>query len=144
MSYMNLANRLIFTSILKMTFSILLDTEVIKSHSRILGNFKTEENEYYFSNIRLAVTSICLNIIYILFQTPISIHLIQDYSSMYFYIISYFLYYVSYSINFYVILIPNSLFRKEFILLLKKTIQIILNIRQIKKNVLFILHNFYI
>ncbi len=63
---------------------------------------------------------------------------------MYFYIISYFLYYVSYSINFYVILISNSLFRKEFILLLKKTIQIILNIRQIKKNVLFILHNFYI
>ncbi len=71
---MNLANRLIFTSILKMTFSILLGTEVIKSHSRILGNFNTEENEYYFSNIRLAVTSICLNIIYILFQTPISIH----------------------------------------------------------------------
>jgi hypothetical protein len=68
---MNLANRLIFTSILKMTFSILLGTEVIKSHSRILGNFKTEENEYYFSNIRLAVSSICLNIIYILFQTPI-------------------------------------------------------------------------
>ncbi len=74
LSYMDLANHVILPSILILIFSTLLGTEVIKSRSRILVNFLKEENEYFFENIRLAISSIILNIIYLLLETPLSIY----------------------------------------------------------------------
>ena len=123
---MDLANRVILPSILIMIFSILLGKEVIKSRSRISANFEREENEYFYNNIRLAISSICLNIIYILVQMPISIYdFLPNYTLIDGYNFVYYLFYLSYSINFYIIFISNSLFRKQFILyitnLLKKT-----------------------
>jgi hypothetical protein len=124
-SYMDLANRVILPSILIMIFSILLGKEIIKSRSRISANFEREENEYFYNNIRLAISSICLNIIYILVQMPISVYyFLPNYTLIDGYNFVYYLFYSSYSINFYIIFISNSLFRKQFILyitnLLKK------------------------
>jgi hypothetical protein len=120
LSYMDLANRVILPSILILISSILLGIEVIKSKNRILTNFEKEENEYFFNNISLAITSICLNILYVLAQTPISIYtLLPSYTQIYGYVLSYYLFYSSYSINFYVLILSNSLFRKEFILFVR-------------------------
>ena len=106
------------------SFSILLGIEVIRSRSRILGNFKKEENNYYFENISLAVSSIFLNIIYILLVTPLSVfHFLPNYDQIYGFVFSYYLLYVTFSINFYIILVSNSLFRKQFILFLKDIIK---------------------
>jgi len=114
-SYMDLGNRVILPSILILISSILLGIEVIKSKNRLLANFEKEENEYFFNNIRLAITSICLNIIYVLAQTPISIYsLLNNYFKSYGYNLSYYIFYSSFSINFYVLILSNSLFRKEF------------------------------
>ena len=119
-SYMDLANRVILPSILIMIFSLLLGIEVIKSRRRILSNFKQEENEYFFSNISKAISSIVLNIFYLILQMPISIYtFLPNFTQSYGYICSYYLFYLSYSINFYIIFISISLFRKEFILFLK-------------------------
>ena len=119
-SYMDLVNRVVLQSILIMIFSILLGIEVIKSRSRILGNFEKEENEYFFNNIRLAFSLICLNIIYISAQMPISIYIfLPNYAQIYGFNFSYYIFYFSYSINFYIIFISNSLFRKEFLIFLK-------------------------
>jgi hypothetical protein len=125
-TYMDLGNRVVLPSILIITFSILLGIEVIKSRNRILNNFLKEENEYFFKNISLAITSIWFNIIYIVLQLPIT-SLISAYMPMNVYIFSYYLFYLSYSINFYIILISNSLFRKEFILFLKGSIKRLFN-----------------
>jgi hypothetical protein len=123
-SYMDLGNRVILPSILILISSFLLGIEVIKSKSRILANFEKEENEYFFNNIRLAVTSICLNIFYILAQTPISIYtFLPNYTQLDGYVLSFYLFYSSYSINFYVLILSNSLFRKELILYAKKLIK---------------------
>ena len=120
-SYMDLANRVVLPSILILIFSILLGIEVIKSKKRILSNFQHEENVYYFNNISLAITSVFLNLIYIFLQTPIAIYdLLPNYSTMFGHIVAYYLLYFSYSFNFYVIFMFNSLFRNEFIYFLKR------------------------
>jgi len=122
-SYLDLANRVVLSSFLIIIFSTLLGIEVIKSRSRILANFQREENEYFFKNISLAITSICFNIVYVLLQLPVTFFVLLPY--FYFfdgYIFSYYLFYFSYSINFHILFVSNSLFRKEFILFLKELI----------------------
>ena len=125
-SYMDLANLLIFPSTLILIFSILLGIEVIKSRRRILDNFLKEENEFFFKN--LSLSSIVLNIIYLLLVTPISIYsLLPDYTERNGFVFTYYLFYLTYSINFYILFISNSLFRKESILFLKGSIKCLFN-----------------
>ncbi len=75
-----------------------------------LSEFKTSiaflfiQNEYFFKNISLAITSICFNIVYVLLQLPVTFFVLLPY--FYFfdgYIFSYYLFYFSYSINFYIL-----------------------------------------
>jgi len=129
-SYMDLANRVFLPSFLIIIFSTLLGIEVIKSRSRILANFQREENEYFFKNISLAITSIIFNIIYMSLQFPVTFFvLLPNFSTNdEGYIFSYYLFYLSYSINFYILFISNSLFRKEFISFLKRSIKRLFNI----------------
>jgi len=126
-SYMDFVNLIIIPSFLIILFSILLGIEVIKSKNRILSNFKTEENKFYFKNIRLAISSIFLNIIYVLLVTPLSIfYFIPNYNEIEGFVFSYYLLYSAYSINFYMILISNSMFRKESFSFLASLIKLIL------------------
>jgi hypothetical protein len=130
LSYMDLANHVILPSILILIFSTLLGTEVIKSRSRILVNFLKEENEYFFENIRLAISSIILNIIYLLLETPLSIYVfLPNFTQSNGYILSYYLFYLSYAINFYILFFSNSLFRKECVLFLRGSIKRLFNIK---------------
>ena len=124
-SYIDLANRSILPSMLIIPFSTLLGIEVIKSRNRILANFQKEENEYFNNNIRLATTSILLNIINLLVQLPISVYLfLPDYTQINGYSFAYYLFYLSYSINFCIRFMFNSSFRKQFIYLLEKIINV--------------------
>jgi len=119
-SYMDLIFRVIVPSIIIMIFSLLLGLEVIKSRKRILANFQREENIIFLENISLALTSICFNIIYIILQIPISVYFfLPNYTQISYFSFVYYLFYLSYSINFYIICISNSLFRKELVSLLK-------------------------
>jgi hypothetical protein len=84
-------------------------------------NFLKEENEYFNNNIRLATTSILLNIINLLVQLPISVYLfLPDYTQINGYSFAYYLFYLSYSINFCIRFMFNSSFRKQFIYLREK------------------------
>jgi hypothetical protein len=126
--YMDLANLLIFPSILILIFSILLGIEVIKSRSRILDNFLKEENEYFFNNLSATISSIVLNIIYLLLVIPFAIYsFLPNYAEINGFIFSYYLFYLTFSINFYILFISNSLFRKESILFLKGSIKRLFN-----------------
>jgi hypothetical protein len=123
-SYMDLVNRVILPSFPIMIFSTLLGIEVIKSRSRISSNFQREENESFFNNIRLATTSLFFNIIYILLQLPISVYyFLPNYIQLDGFEFSFYLFYLSYSINSFILFISSSLYRKEFILLLKGSIK---------------------
>jgi len=119
-SFMDLVNRVCLPTLLIMIFSVLLSIQVIKSKQRILSNFKHEENKFYFKQIRLAVSSIFLNITYVSCQLPISIFsFYTDYYLMDEYMLTYYLYYLSYAINFYVLLFSSSVFKNEFVSFVK-------------------------
>ena len=119
-SNMDISIRGIIPISLTATFTTLLCIEIYKSRKRILVNFESEENKYHFKNINLAITSIFLNIINILVQMPLSVYYyLPNYSQINGFVFFFYLFYLSYSINFYAIFMFNYLFRNEAISFLK-------------------------
>lgn len=120
-SYMDLGIRVVMPFIFMVLFSILLSLSLIKSRKRLVENFLAEENSTYYKEIRLTASSICLNLIYVFTQLPFSITIFySDYFSNILYVFTYYLFYLSYAINFYIILPSNSLFREGFFNIFKK------------------------
>jgi hypothetical protein len=69
--------------------------------------------------IRLTITSISLNIFYIVLTLPLpGILIFGKYASDSMLFFNFFLFCLSYAINFYLLLLMNSLFRNEFIIVL--------------------------
>jgi len=119
-SYMDLIARAVVPFFLMIVCSVTLIYSLFKSRLRVVENFLAEENQTFYRELRLAVSSISLNIIYIATQLPISITIFQSqYYSNFIYELSFYLFYFSYAINFYIILATNSLFRSRFISLFR-------------------------
>lgn len=115
-NYVDLANRAVLPSIYMFAFTCLLLRNIFTVRKKICKIFLSELNVSYKREIRLAITSVLLNLLYILLQLPISIiSLFPNNFSDLFYMFIYYLFYASYSINFYVILFSNKLFHDEFI-----------------------------
>ena len=114
-SYMDLIARAVVPFFLMIICSVTLIYSLIKSRLRVVENFLAEENQSFYKELRLAVSSISLNLIYIITQLPLSIIMFQtDYFSDLYYEFSFYIFYFSYAINFYIILATNSLFRSRF------------------------------
>jgi hypothetical protein len=119
-SYMDLIARAIVPFFLMIICSVTLIYSLFKSRLRVVENFLAEENQTFYRELRLSVSSLSLNIIYIATQLPISITIFQaEYYSNFIYELSFYLFYFSYAINFYIILATNSLFRSRFISLFR-------------------------
>ena len=126
---MDLLNRVIIPSILMIMASALLSNSVIKFKNEFpeaTNHLNENGHENGHKEIRLAVTSITLNIIYITLTLPLPVALLFGNSiSDIFLVLNFYLFCFSYSINFYILLAMNSLFRSEFFLIfrniLKKT-----------------------
>jgi hypothetical protein len=118
-SYMDLIARAILPFILMIICSVTLIYSLFKSRLRVVENFLAEENQTIHRELRLAVSSISLNIIYIITQLPLSITMFQTDFSDFYYELTYYIFYLSYAINFYIILATNSLFRSRFLSLFR-------------------------
>jgi hypothetical protein len=119
-SYMDLIIRAIVPFFLMIICSVTLIYSLFKSRMRVVENFLAEENQTFHRELKLAASSISLNIIYIATQLPISIILFEtQYFSDFYYEFTLYIYYLSYAINFYIILATNSLFRSRFISLFR-------------------------
>ncbi len=120
-SYMDFIVRVIIPFFLMSLFTLLLIITIFNSRKKT-SRFKTRSrhNQTFSRDIRFAITSILLNIIFLIFQLPLSIYvLFPDYFSDLYYMFDIYLLYACYSTNFYLILISNTLFRKEFYLMFK-------------------------
>ena len=121
-SYMDLVLRVLLPFFLMIISSLTLAYSLLKSRQRIVKNFLTEEEQTFKKEIKLAASSIGLNLIYIVTQLPVSITIFgSQYYSSAVYIFTYYLFYASYSVNFYIVLATNSLFRAKFLSLFKKS-----------------------
>ena len=120
-SYTDLVIRVLIPFFLMIFSSLTLMYALFNARLRIVANFLAEENQTFSKEFRLSLTSICLNLIYIVTQLPVSITVFgsQFYSNFY-YEWSAYLFYMSYAMNFYIILATNSLFRSGFVKLFSK------------------------
>lgn len=119
-SYMDLVNRAVLPFTLMSFCSGMLIKQIINSRQRIqMNNFSLGERRRSQKDIKLGCTLICINVIYILFNLPYSVAVfLDDYNTNNIYIFSYYLFYSSFAINFYIILMSNSLFRKQFLIII--------------------------
>ncbi len=125
LSLMDLINRVLVPCVLITLSTCMLLHCIFKSRHRVLKNYTIAENRNFKKDIKLTFTSVCLNVIYVLLVVPLPIFLLvngakesKTVSDACFYIF-FILFYVSFGVNFYVILVSNSLFRSQFINLFK-------------------------
>ena len=98
--------------------SIVLIRSIYLSRKRVLvTNHSLPEKKRLQRDIRFSITTVLLNVIFIAFNLPINIYLIQGSSDLFYFSIVDSLYYSSYVVNFCVYFTVNSIFREEFLLM---------------------------
>jgi len=118
---MDLLNRVLIPSVLMVIASTLLIKSVCSLRMGEFTEQLSNADENNRREVRLAITSIVLNIIYMILTFPLPIILLfGDHFSEFFLYLNFNLFCLSYSINFYVLFCMNTLFRKEFFLIFGK------------------------
>jgi len=116
LSWMDLVNRAIVPPILMILGSFLLSYSIFQSRRKVASNQSITEKKNFKKDMKFTITSIFLNLIYVILNLPISITIfLPNYQSRSIYVFSFFLFYFSYGVNFYIILMFNSIIRNEFL-----------------------------
>ena len=98
--------------------SIFLIRSIYLSRKRVLvTSHSLPEKKRLQRDIRFSITTVLLNVIFIAFNLPINIYLIQGSRDLFYFSIVDSLYYSSYVVNFFVYFTVNSIFREEFLLM---------------------------
>lgn len=118
--YFAILNTKIIPYLLMIVFTILLIFTVFKSRRKVNKNYSIRQNETFKKDVKFAFSSISLNIIFFLFNLPAAMIWISNiYPNLFLMFI--YLYMFSFSIQFYLLLIFNSLFRNEFLSFFRKS-----------------------
>ena len=120
LSYFDMFNRVLMPFILMLLSSILLVSTIYKSRKRVIQNYNKMDNKIFKKDLKLAFTSLILNFFYVLLNLPISINEIINFIDPA-YFLSLYSFYASYSVNFYLLLFSNFIFRQEFYNLFKNS-----------------------
>lgn len=116
-SYMDLTNRVLMPCLLTTFTSILLILTIFKTRNRAFRHIIID-NRSFKKDAKFTITSICINLFYIVLTLPLPIYnIFSDYFSEFAFSFAFYLFCLTYSINFYIFLLFNSLFRKEFIVM---------------------------
>lgn len=117
--YMDLSYRIIFLTSVMLITSVITIYSIFKSRLR-MQSATSRETQKLKRDIRLAVTSISINIIYFLLNAPYNVcSFLSSFIPGYSYYLTYNIFYTSYAINFYIILASNSLFKREYLALFR-------------------------
>lgn len=113
-SYMDLINRGTVPILLMIVLSIMLIYYIKTSSKRVISDFNHKENKIHNRNIRFSITSVYINIFYMALNLPLLIDIfIPNYYESIEFLFFFYLYYLSYAFNFYIILVTNRFFRKQ-------------------------------
>ena len=114
LNLMDTVNRVLLPFILMIVFTVLLIFSIVRSSQRIAANLsRSKQNKRLKRDIKISISLIFINIFYILLALPISIAGNVSVLSFEFVLTCYILY-IAYGINFYLILFTNSLVSTEF------------------------------
>jgi len=115
-SNLTIGQKVLLPSSLMIIFSILLIRSIFKSKSRVMILYTRREIEIFQNDVNLSIMSFVCNCIFIGLNLPFAIvlYFFNDYSS-YLFLFTLNLFYLSYSLNFYLFLIFNSTFRNKFL-----------------------------
>ena len=119
-SSMDIVNCLLAPFLLMLIFSILLIVTIFKSRSRMNLNNTEREKKRLKKDIKIAISSILMNLLFLILISPLDLYLLLPYYSDDVYYITSYIFYISYAVNFYILFLTNSLFRKVFFLCFKK------------------------
>ena len=112
--YMDLSF-LFFILSLILFFTCCLVYFIFTPHNSVLSNYTASQNKYFKKDLRLSVTSIAFNLLYILFYLPVFLmfYLFPNINDIYLQAAIY-TGFLNYMANFYVLAVSNSAFRKRF------------------------------
>ena len=115
LNYYDMILRIFVPAFLMIISSVILFSNFFKMRTRIRLIFLSVQITRFRRDILFAITTIFLNIFFILLNLPFSLSLFLPKSFNFdLFVLTFYIYYMSYAINFYVILATNSLFRSEF------------------------------
>ena len=98
--------------LLMFIFSSLLILAIFQSRNRVMRNIAEHRN--FKQDVMFSVTSLSLNIIFLILNLPLSVINFDTTFSNFEFRLCLYIFLCNYAVNFYVILITNSLVRKEF------------------------------
>ena len=113
---MDLFNSTLIPFALMLTFSILLIITIFKTRLRLLSFTSPNDRKKLIKDVKFSLTSIMLNFSYILLNLPICIISFYDFSDEII-TFTYLLFCLNYCINFLILIVFNSIFRKECLVL---------------------------
>lgn len=120
MTSMDMINRLIVPFVLMITFSILLFRLIFASRLRIRLTTSNKNSPTLIKDLKVAFSSICLNLVYMVLNSPFFVVVfLTDYLTSFLFVLAFYLFFICYAANFYILIFSNSLFRNELNRLLK-------------------------
>ena len=121
LSWMDLANSVIVPFTLTFSFTCLIAYTIFRSRARTRAVSTTTENHSRARDIKFSITCLVLNLIFLVLNLPvttIAFFPLSFYSFLFSFVFC--LLYLSFSVNFYILLATNSLVRHEFLNLFVK------------------------
>jgi len=109
----------LFSTMLIITFMLIYT--VFASRSRINSHYTQRQNHNFRKDLKLTITTVFFNILYVFLYSPKTIFInFFPYVDDIVYFLALYLYFLSLSSNFYILLVSNLVFRKRFFLLFIK------------------------
>ncbi len=110
-------------NLLMFVFTLLLISTIFNSRRRVITNYTFKQNETFRRDAKFAFSSLILNIIFILLNLPSTIMYFaggggSKYPNLFLFLVN--INNLGYSIDFFLIFIANSLFRKQFLFIFCK------------------------
>jgi hypothetical protein len=109
---MDLTNFFLLPFILMFLCSICLIISIFKARSSVNLNNTARETRHRKKDIKLSISLLSMNLLFLLLNLPIVISQYLPFDSDIYTIVSN-IYYISYAVNFYILLFTNSLFRNS-------------------------------
>jgi hypothetical protein len=113
-NFTDAANCVVVPFFLMSFFSVLLIRSIFLSRRRVQSNYSKRDRARNSRDIKFAISLLIMNLMFVLLNLPIQVLLAAPVSASDLYLFIVYVFYTSYTVNFYITLFTNSLVYREF------------------------------